>query len=426
MDGENYTGSPLLGAHMDKRLHILVIPSWFPTPELPLRGSFFLEHAQALVDHGMRVGVIYPDMRSLRTLWNRPWTNYFQIESVNLDHRISVLRQRVWNPPSQYLQKALFVHSTQVLAAEYVKRFGKPDVIHAQSAMWGGSAALEVGQAMNLPFVVTEHSSVFMRNLLRPSWAPSLKKIFSKANGIVAVSHALSSALAPFVGQREVHIIPNGVDTKFFAPSDFNSPKDEPFRPFRFISVAHLTSNKGMGGLIEAFGMAFKGDSLTHLDIAGDGPELPKLRKLAISLGVAGQVRFLGALDRQGVREAMRQADAFVLASHAETFGVVFIEAMASDLPVIGTACGGPSDFITKETGWLVPVLDVSSLRKAMTQARHQTRSIGARSIRDYAEKYFGSQVIAAKYLQIYESAVDGYERAPGGSEPSFDLRGGQ
>lgn len=62
-----------------------------------------------------------------------------------------------------------------------------------------------------------------------------------------------------------------------------------------------------------------------------------------------------GRHDPAGHGGALPQADAFVLASRRETFGVVYIEAMAAGLPVIATACGGPEDFVREEDGFLIP-----------------------------------------------------------------------
>ena len=89
--------------------------------------------------------------------------------------------------------------------------------------------------------------------------------------------------------------------------------------------------------LIEAFADAFADRADTVLQLAGDGPLEPGLRRLCDERGIAAQVEFLGALSAERLRAAMAAADAFVLASDVETFGVVVIEAQAAGLPVIVT-----------------------------------------------------------------------------------------
>ena len=98
---------------------------------------------------------------------------------------------------------------------------------------------------------------------------------------------------------------------------------------------------KGQADLLRAFAERFAGDPSVRLGIGGDGPERGRLHELAGSLAIAEQVDWLGALDRDGVRQAMCEADAFVLPSRLETFGVVVIEALACGLPVVATRSGG-------------------------------------------------------------------------------------
>ena len=90
------------------------------------------------------------------------------------------------------------------------------------------------------------------------------------------------------------------------------------------------------------------------LIIAGDGEEMQSLKEQIQSLHLQEQVKLTGRLSREELSGLLGTCDAFVLASFAETFGIVFIEAMATGLPAIGTVCGGPEDIITPESGFLI------------------------------------------------------------------------
>ena len=60
-------------------MHVLVVPSWYPTTEAPLQGIYFAEQAQILHDHGLTVGVVYPEQQSLRHLsWDALRRKHFQ------------------------------------------------------------------------------------------------------------------------------------------------------------------------------------------------------------------------------------------------------------------------------------------------------------------------------------------------------------
>lgn len=79
------------------------------------------------------------------------------------------------------------------------------------------------------------------------------------------------------------------------------------------------------------------------LEIGGDGPEKTKLEELVTKLGINKNIKFLGQLTRDEVKNKMNEeSSAFVLSSEYETFGVVVVEALALGKPVIATKCGGP------------------------------------------------------------------------------------
>jgi glycosyltransferase involved in cell wall biosynthesis len=165
---------------------------------------------------------------------------------------------------------------------------------------------------------------------------------------------------------------------------------------------------KGTDVLLRAFAQAFAGRGDVVLEIGGGGPLEPSLRALAAELGIAGQTTFLGLLTRAQVREAMWRADAFVLPSHIETFGVVVIEAMATGLPVASTACGGPQDTVVPgETGLLVPPGDPAALAAAMRRLHAERGAWAARagSIRRRAEACFSHPVVVRRLLEVYAAA---------------------
>jgi len=117
------------------------------------------------------------------------------------------------------------------------------------------------------------------------------------------------------------------------------------------LALGRLHPNKGFDLLLEALA-ATRG---VHIWIAGDGPLRPQLEQLAIRLGVAERVRFLGW--RQDVPALLARADLLVSPSLHEPLGNVVIEAWSAGLPVVATASDGPVGLIEDgETGILVPL----------------------------------------------------------------------
>src|SRR5690606_16870574 len=126
----------------------------------------------------------------------------------------------------------------------------KPDVIHAHSCLWGGWAAAKIAQKENIPLIITEHSSKFLRNELKSYEKEEIKKTLKKANIIISVGPTLKKALKKYT-EKNIHEIPNIVQFDDFQISKrfFSKETDK----FTFFSLALLKPNKGMDVLIKGF-----------------------------------------------------------------------------------------------------------------------------------------------------------------------------
>jgi glycosyltransferase involved in cell wall biosynthesis len=289
-----------------------------------------------------------------------------------------------------------------MLARRYVTRYGKPDVLHAHGASWGGEVAHLISQEFNVPFFITEHSTHFLDAVWRPlGWRSALSSLLA-ADDVVCVSRHLARAVNRVAPGLACGVVPNVVDTSFFASA---ARTQREARPFRVLSVGLLVEKKGMDLLIRAFAQAFPDDPDALLVIAGDGPQRASLEALIRQLRLGDRVHFTGLLTRVEIREWMGKANVFALASHFETFGVVFIEALASGLPVIATQSGGPDDIITDGVGWLVPTRDESALARALRNARTSWQEFDPLSLAEYAEQRFGEQALVRQLLQLYDVA---------------------
>jgi glycosyltransferase involved in cell wall biosynthesis len=101
--------------------------------------------------------------------------------------------------------------------------------------------------------------------------------------------------------------------------------------------------------------------------LIGDGPTLPEMRRLARELVASGLVRFAGARNADEVRDAMRSADVFCLASAWEGMAGSVMEAMACGLPVVGTRVNGIAELVKHgHTGYLVPPARPELLAEAL------------------------------------------------------------
>ena len=106
-----------------------------------------------------------------------------------------------------------------------------------------------------------------------------------------------------------------------------------------------------------------------HVSIIGDGSEAENLKRLAEQLGISKRISFLGRMSREDTVSAMRKANVFVMVSKPETFGLVYLEAMAQGCIVIGSKGQGIDGVIDNGVnGFLVEPDDVHALSKTINK----------------------------------------------------------
>jgi len=378
-------------------MHVLVLPSWYRTPECPWSGIFFENHAVALARAGARVGVAFVERRSLRSLSPaNVGESHFQVARSE-ERGVTALRLKGWNTLGQTLPGAkIWAVMSERLVRTYVQRFGVPDVLHAHAALWAGTVAVRMGRILSRPSVVTEHSSLVLRGDLEPRERREAARVYCEADQILAVSEPLLAAVGSVAGGRRGRVVPNAVDCEFFT----RPPVARRQSPFTFLSACNLVAGKRLDHLIRAFATASQIRSDLRVVIVGAGPEEGALRRLAQACGVAPLVTFAGGLPPEGVRERMWNANALVLSSAAETFGVVVVEALATGIPVISTRCGGPEDIVEPGLGLLVNRDDEEGLAKAMLDIAGQSYSEGA--LRDRMMARYSFEKVARDLLSVY------------------------
>ncbi|HLZ41969.1 MAG TPA: glycosyltransferase [Candidatus Sulfotelmatobacter sp.] len=384
-------------------LHVIVLPSSYPTFHSPVDGIFVQAQAAALKNAALRVGVVYPDMRSLRTLpTGRLLRSRFQM-GVQREQEVETIRIHAWNIPFRTVAPRLWQSLALRGFAAYVKRFGHPDLIHAHNSLWAGAAAREIKNRFGVQYVLTEHSSAYARQLVSKDDEELTRRVFAEASAVMAVSRWLSAGLQP-CGEREIRVIPNIVDTDFFTLP----PTPRRAKPLRFLTVGLLTPVKGIDLLLRAFSEAFSDSADVELEVAGDGPERPRLQELARSLKISDRVIFSGLRTREQVRESMWRSNAFVTASHVETFGIVLAEALATGLPLISTKCGGPEEIVTGDVGVLVEPGSVNALAGALKEILLKAASYDPLLQRGSAVQRYAGPAVVSRLQDVYQGVLCG------------------
>jgi glycosyltransferase involved in cell wall biosynthesis len=226
---------------------------------------------------------------------------------------------------------------------------------------------------------------------------------FASASRIVAVSRATADALIELgVPAAKITVVYNGVNTEDFCPgpserATFGLPEDSVLGLF----VGELrTERKNLDTVLRAMQHLPN----LHLAVAGavEGSSYPQL---AVELGVAGRVSFIGQTAR--IASLMRSCDFFVFPSRYEAHPLVLMEAMATGLPVIASRNFGASDY-AEEAGLLIDdPNDVAALTSAMQSMSEQPERRSAYGIagRRVAMSMQWSDT-AAGYLRLYDDVV--------------------
>jgi N-acetyl-alpha-D-glucosaminyl L-malate synthase BshA len=282
-----------------------------------------------------------------------------------------------------------------------VARSARLDVLHVHYAVPNAVAAQLARSILGAsapPMVVTLHGTDVSPLGADPALRPVVRSALLDAAGITAPSRHLARLAGDQLGlARDVEVIPNFVDPARF---EGRSPR-RGSAPFTVVHVSNFRPVKRVGDAVAAFARVVT-EVEARLLLVGDGPERPAVEAQVRALGLSDHVRFLGV--RHDVARWLRRADAALVPSAAESFGLSALEALAAGLPVVATRVGGLADVVRDgETGLLAEVGDVEGLAR---QLRRLAENPDLRSRLGAA----GRADAQARFHP--ELALDRYERA--------------
>lgn len=377
-------------------MHVLILPSWYPTPADPVSGVFFRDQIEALRSHSdLRIGVLAPLVK--------PWARFGTVADDPRDIRgVVTLRAatRAWLPGCvPHWNARAWRHTATRLLHDYVERHGWPDLVHAHAAVYAGWTAHCWKKQFGLPYLVTEHSTAFARRALHKWQSALAAKAFQSADERIAVSPALAAHLAANFG-GDWQVLPNPVAGRFNRPA---IPRYRLGQPFRFVHLAALTPKKRQQDLIDAFAQVAAQTSMPiELEIGGAGPMSTELKSHASRTAAADRITFTGRVDPAAVPQFMERGQCFILTSAHETFGVVVAEALSCGLPVITTRCGGPEGLVGKDDGEVVSPGDVLGLAAAMQRCLAAADRCDHDGIAHRARLRFSGAAVAQSTLALY------------------------
>jgi L-malate glycosyltransferase len=376
-------------------LRVLFLPAWYPSERNAVAGIFVKEHAKAASLYN-EVIVLYVEScdKNIKGFWRKI--------SDCVEDGVRTIRIMYKKSPIPKTTYFIYLWSIKKAFKQLLKEGWKPDIIHAHVYLAGVPAVI-LGKKHKIPVIITEHCTCFTRHKLGRLDILKAKFAMNRSSMILTVSDDLKKHIKSYGICNRFQVVPNVVNTELFHPVlniDKRSTK-------RMLLVALLTPKKGVSYLLKALGELKDKRNDFVLGIIGDGPNRKEYEEMAEDLGLSGIVEFYGIRTKEEIAEFMRNCDFFVLPSLYETFGVVYIEAMASGLPVISSKVGGVPEIVNKDVGILVPPRDTDALVKAIDFMLDHYRDYSSEKISQYARDNFSYETVASMLLKIYQEITN-------------------
>jgi N-acetyl-alpha-D-glucosaminyl L-malate synthase BshA len=329
----------------------------------------------------------------------------------------SVVFHRVETPAYPLFREPQYVLSLSTSIVQ-VTREHRLDIVHAHYAVPHAACAYLARQILaashaHVPKIVTTlHGTDITVVGSDASYSETVAFCIDQSDGVTAVSNSLRDDTTRHLRiASDIAVIPNFLDCDYWRSQYDPALRTELCPPDRYdgllLHVSNLRPVKRLDAVLAIF-RHVRERRRVKLLIVGDGPERPRVERLAMDAGLDEHVQILGEQD--DVRSILSVADVFLLPSAQESFGLAALEAMACGLPVVASHVGGLPEVIEHgRTGFLFPPDDIGEMAHATValltdRPLHRTIAEAARA--SVAER-FCEGVIVPQYEAFYRQLVD-------------------
>jgi glycosyltransferase involved in cell wall biosynthesis len=296
----------------------------------------------------------------------------------------------------------------------------KYDLIHVHTPFIAHYLGLKLAENLNIPCIETYHT--FFEDYLHHylPWVPKslargMARMISKrqcnaVKAIVAPSQPMLDVLRSYGVKVKSEVIPTGLQEHSFKESDgkaFRLKYDIALDRPMLLYVGRVAFEKNINFLLEMTKTLIEKRPDVLLVITGEGPAESSLHKLAKTLGLENNIKFIGYLDRSTELNACYEsADIFVFASKSETQGLVLLEAMAQGTPVVAIAELGTASILIEGKGALIAddnTLEFAEKVLQLLTYPEQRFELGNRA-RTYALEKWTAKVQAERMISFYKN----------------------
>lgn len=349
-------------------MKVLFLSAWYPTEHDAMAGLFVQKHAEAVMQQGHDVRVLYSEKTGIS------WVKDMY---------------RAWK--------------------ELTKAWGMPNIVQMNVLDKNGLIALFLKLRYNIPYTIIEHWSGYLpaNFAFRSGWHGwIMRKIAKNAAGILPVSQMLEDAMKNCgIENKYWQRIHNVVDDFFYQPIAELTVPVKPKDKLRLLHVSCFDEKaKNIKGLLRAVKKVADARQDFELILVGTGINYQEIFTYADSLNFPkNMLTFTGEQSPYQVAQWMQQSDYFLLFSRYENAPVVLSECMAIGLPIISSNAGGIPEMVNSECGILVPSQDEGALTETICLILNKQVLYDTNTIRTYGKKY--------TYKQVGKQLSDIYQR---------------
>jgi hypothetical protein len=397
-------------------IKVLAISHLYPSAFDKMSGIFIEEQAKNLIQQNCEIIVIAPTPITpiLIRYFKKKWVDYSKIPFKTISGKIEIYHPRYLEFPKNlsFASSGERVYLGIRKLVDKIYRNFKFNLVHAHSILPDGYAGVKIAQKYKKPLIVGVYGSDLLISPYRN------KKTFintlgtlKKASMITTVSqHLKDNCIEKFgIPEKKIRAICVGYDPNKFYFSE-NQPRQKE-ENIRILFAANVLKTKGIFDLLEAMVIIRKQNPELFKKISwifvGYGDDMGKFKKQIKKYNLEKNVKIVGRVPHQQIRQYMDNTDFIILPSWSEGTPVVLVEATACGLPVIATGVGGIPEIINQNSGILVKPRMPIELAKGIILA--VSKKWDYKTISNLAKNWTWTQN-AQKTIEVFKGALN-YEK---------------
>jgi glycosyltransferase involved in cell wall biosynthesis len=382
-----------------RKRRVLFLSSWYPSRILPKNGNFVRRHAQAVARYAevASLHVISDENASSFEVDARPYKGVYEVI-------VYYPKSAKWRPDKKYTK---YLEAHRLGYAHILEAWGRVDITHLNVIYPAGLFALELKEKYNIPYIITEHWTAFLKvnpYVFKVHERYMIKRIGKGAAAFCPVSDDLKNALIDFGLEGPFHTIPNVVDTDVFAHAERSTADG--------IKILHVSTfkdeHKNISGLLRVIGRLSKERNDFHITMVGNkfGDQYDTLIQ---SLDISDDmITILPVVPLEDIAQMMREQHLFVLFSNYENLPCVISEAHCTGMVVVGSDVGGTREMISDGNGYIVEARDEEALYEKLSLAMDNYGLYNSLEISRTAALRYGYDPVGMMFLGLYQSVLGG------------------